>query len=108
MAGGEFSVIEAQVDSFGLCKIGLSYVGALDVLHRDSIIETPLSLHYYKKGVRTCPIQNLMTARSSQGYDIKLCLYSDESIIDLDTLSTGHVSHRNTKLDALLKIKTLH
>jgi hypothetical protein len=106
--GGEFSTIETQLDNVGLCKVGLSYVGALDILHRNSVIEAPLSLHYYKKGVRTCPIQNLITSRNSQGHNIKLCFYSDESLIDLDTLSAGHISERNVKLDVLLKLKTLH
>lgn len=103
-AGGEFIIANTSDDQIGLCKLGLNYVGAIDVLNRDAQIEVPLSLHYYKKGVQACSTQNLTIVNTLEGEEISVCLYSDDSVIDIETLASGYLSQRNAALNAFLGI----
>jgi hypothetical protein len=101
--GGQFLVVSSEEDQIGLCKIGLSYVGAIDILNRDAQIEIPLSLNYYKKGVQACPSKNITLVYAIGGDDeISVCMYNDNSIIDIETLSSGFMNDRNTELNKVL------
>lgn len=100
--GGQFFVSQIPDDQIGLCKIGQSVVGAIDVLNKDAQIEVPLSLHYYASGVKVCPPQNLTTLNDVNQNEFTVCMYSDESVIDIETLNSGFASHRNVLLDKVL------
>ncbi len=102
-AQGQFLVVNASEDQIGLCKLGPSLVGAIDLLNKDAQIEIPLSLHNYKKGVQTCTTRNLMTFTTFEGEEIMVCYYSDGSVIDLETLSSGKNSERNTQLNIAIR-----
>jgi hypothetical protein len=100
--GGQFFVSQVLDDQIGLCKIGQSVVGSIDILNRDAQIEVPLSLHYYASGVKVCPPQNLTTLNDANQNEFTVCMYSDDSVIDIETLNSGFESHRNLQLDAIL------
>jgi hypothetical protein len=100
--GGQFFVVNSAFDEIGLCRIDASLVGAIDILNRDSGIEVPLSLYNYKKGVKSCSTQNLTTLYTFEGEPIYVCLYSDGSILDVETLTTGKDSPRNQELNKVI------
>lgn len=103
--GGQFSVINSEFDQIGLCLIGPSIVGAIDILNRDAAIEIPLSLYNYRKGIMTCSTQNLTVLTTQHGNPLYVCLYSDGSLIDIDTLKAGKASLRNVELNRALAIQ---
>lgn len=100
--GGQFFVVNSTFDEIGLCRIDAALVGAIDILNRDSGIEVPLSLNNYKKGVKYCSTQNLTTLYTFEGEPIYVCQYSDGSILDVETLTTGKDSPRNQELNKVL------
>jgi hypothetical protein len=100
--GGQFFVVDAEFDEVGLCRIDAALVGSIDILNRDSGIEVPLSLFNYKKGVKSCSSQNLTTLYTFEGESIYVCQYSDGSILDVETLTTGKNSPRNFELNKVL------
>lgn len=102
--GGEFLVVNGDYDQYGICRIGNSIIGAIDILNRDSAIEVPLSLFNYKKGVKVCPTQNLASLSTFEGMILNVCQYSDTSIIDLNTLSNGKDSPLNSELNKALNL----
>ena len=104
-AGGQFFVVNGDYDQYGICKFGQSLVGAIDILNRDSAIDVPLSLFNYKRGVKVCPTQNLTTLTTFEGDPLYVCQYSDLSIIDVETLTSGKDSERNLELNKALKLK---
>jgi hypothetical protein len=100
--GGQFFVVNSEFDEVGLCRINTALVGSIDILNRDSGIEVPLSLFNYKKGVKSCATQNLTTLYTFEGESIYVCQYSDGSILDVETLTTGKESPRNLELNKVL------
>lgn len=104
-SGGEFFVVNTENDQIGLCKLGLSVVGSIDILNKSAQIEIPLSLFNYRRGVKVCPSQNLTEFTTFEGDKIYVCQYSDGSVIDVETLTSGKDSGRNTQLDAALSFR---
>lgn len=102
MVGGVFIVVNAPGDQIGLCKLGPSLVGSIDILNKDARIEVPLSLYNYKKGVQLCSPQNMAVMTTFDGEEISVCQYYDGSIIDIETLANGKYSNRNTQLNKVL------
>ena len=101
-AGGTFFVVNSIDDQIGLCKLGLSLVGAIDILNKDARIEVPLSLHNYKKGILVCESSNITTLRTFEGHEISVCMYYDGSVIDIETLASGKNNPRNQELNSVL------
>ena len=87
--GGQFAVITSEYDQIGLCAIGSSIVGAIDILNKDAAIEIPLSLYNYRKGVLSCNRANLTLLTTMNGNQLYLCMYSDGSLIDIDIAKAG-------------------
>lgn len=102
ISGGQFLVGETTDDQIGLCQLGVSLVGAIDILNKNARIEIPLSLHNYKRGVRECVEQNLARIYIDQNRTVDVCLYSDGTLIDLDTLRSGKENPRNFRLNRAL------
>lgn len=100
--GGQFFVANSQFDQFGLCKIGLSIVGAVDILNRNAQIEYPASLYNYTRGIQVCTQFNRNTLTTLEGETLEVCLYSDSTIIDIETLASGKNSGRNPELNKVL------
>lgn len=100
--GGQFFVVNSEFDEIGICRIDSALVGAIDILNRDAGIEVPLSIFNYKKGVKSCSSQNLTTLYTFEGESIYVCQYSDGSILDVETLTTGKDSPRNQELNKVI------
>lgn len=101
-AGGQFMVVNSTEDQIGLCKLGPSLIGSIDLLNKDARIEVPLSLHNYKKGVQVCGSQNRTILTTFDGEEISFCQYYDGSVIDIETLASGKNSGRNPELNSVL------
>ncbi|AGH94797.1 hypothetical protein [Pseudobdellovibrio exovorus] len=102
IAGGQYFEIEFDFDEIGLCLVGESLVGSRDLLNKNARIEIPLSLHHYRRGVRTCTAANMQTLQLGDLGRVDVCLYSDGSVIDLATLLSGKEHNRNAKLNKAL------
>lgn len=102
IAGGKYTQIEVDYEEVGVCLVGESIVGSRDLFNKNARIEVPLSLHNYRKGVRTCATANMYTIEFEGSGSVDVCLYSDDSLIDLATLFTGKDHPRNKKLSRTL------
>ena len=102
LVGGQFFVANSQFDQIGLCKIGLSVVGAIDLLNRDAQIEYPASIYNYVRGIQVCNQLNHTTLKTTEGEIIYVCQYSDGSLVDIETLASGKNSGRNLELNKVL------
>lgn len=102
IAQGDFMIVNTSYDQIGLCKVGPSYVGAIDLLNKDAQIEVPFSLYSYKKGFQSCADRNLVTLTMLDGQKLDVCYYSDGTLIDLETLTTGKNDPRNQLLNTAL------
>ncbi|MEQ1722073.1 MAG: hypothetical protein ABL930_02790 [Pseudobdellovibrio sp.] len=102
VVGGQFLVMISDEDQVGVCHIGLSLVGAIDILNKDSRIEAPLSLSHYKRGIQVCQSQNITTLTTFEGEKVTFCQYNDGSFIDIETVASGKVSGRNLELNKAL------
>ncbi len=100
--GGQFLVMNSEDDQIGLCKLGLSLVGSIDILNKDSRIEVPLSLSHYKRSIQVCQPQNITSLVTFEGEEVTFCRYSDGSLIDIETLASGKNNDRNTVLNKVL------
>ena len=103
--GGQFAVVDSDFEQIGLCLLGPSIVGAIDILNKDAALEIPLSLYNYRKGVMSCSPHNLTKLTTLSGNPLLVCLYSDGSLIDIDTLNSGKASLRNVELNRALAIR---
>jgi hypothetical protein len=79
VVSGEFLVLISDEEQVGVCQLGLSLVGAIDLLNKDSRIEAPLSLSHYKRGIKICQPQNYTTLISFEGEKITFSQYNDGS-----------------------------
>lgn len=105
VVGGQFAVIDSDFDQVGLCLLGSSVVGAIDILNKDAALEIPLSLYNYRKGIMSCTAENLTKLITMQGTPLFVCLYSDGSLMDIGTLTSGKSSLRNVELNRALAVR---
>ena len=101
--GGEFVVVETADDQIGLCRVGSSYIGALDLVKYLTEDTLSFSVEVYIQGVTSCdPLGTSRSFKSLEGQIIRICLYQDGSTIELLTLQSGKHSVENTKLNQIL------
>jgi hypothetical protein len=89
-------------DQIGLCKIGNSFVGALDLVNFAQN-QTSDSLVNYAQREKNCKGNEVKVLISAEDVSFKtLCQLSDGSLIDLETLNSGRDSVRNSALNMAL------
>lgn len=98
--GGEFVVAHIPFDQVGLCKVGSSYVGAIDSMNYFYENKMDLSVALYSSGDSSCP--NYYRATSLEGDMIELCLYEDGSIMDYLTVILSKYNPANSALNQFL------
>ena len=91
LAGGQFTEVKTSNDQIGLCEFGHSYLGSLDVLNYLNQILVPTSVANYKDQITICEGEVIVTQVLNTKVNITICQFSDGSIIDLKTLSHGHL-----------------
>lgn len=102
LAGGEFTVVELSDDQWALCKIGTSYVGAIDVMSFNTQTAEPIAFLEYAEEHTECH-GNLTTATLlNTTTTIQLCRYNDDSFIDTTTLTKGVQSSDNSVFNKYL------
>lgn len=88
-----------------LCALNTNLVGALDVVHFKNKIKMPLSLKAYIAGKTICQGQTRLETWGNGSMQVaaRVCVFSDDSMIDLDTLSKGFNSASNAALNQFLQ-----
>lgn len=103
VANGQFFVLDTGLDQLGLCRIGYSVIGAIDLLNKDAAIEDmPFSVYEYSRGATTCEPDHVTTFPNPGGSALKVCYYDDGSLIDLQTLIRGRNHPNNWYLNKAL------
>lgn len=100
--GGEFVVADNTFDQIGLCKVGNSYIGTIDLMNFFYENKSNLSVSQYSAGVISCP--TLVTSTSLEGATIQLCVYEDNSVLDFQTVMNSKYSFENAALNLFLGI----
>jgi hypothetical protein len=105
VANGQFFRVDTGLDQIGLCRIGRSVIGAIDLLNKDADIEDmPMSILDFQNGVTTCDSSHIVIFPNPAGRTLKACYYDDGSIIDLMTLNLGRNSQLNEQLNRVLNL----
>jgi len=108
IAGGEFITANIKIgktqDEIGLCQFDSAYVGAVDVIRfLDSQRNTkPMSFNEYANGEKLCSGQIALARIVDSELSFKVCIYPDQSIMDMPTLITGVFAEQNFKLNTFL------
>jgi hypothetical protein len=106
IANGQFFLVDTGLDEIGLCRIGHSVIGTIDLLKKDADIEdAPSSLVDYRRGVTNCEPSHIVAIPNPAGSNLKACFYDDGSIIDLMTLNLGRYNKLNDQLNRALNLK---
>ncbi len=102
---GEFLSVDLGNDQVGLCKIGNSYVGALDLVYlaQNQTSESLISYAQREKNCQGNEVQVVISDDANLKTNFKtLCQLSDGSLIDIDTLNSGRDSVENSALNMAL------
>lgn len=105
VASGQFFVLDTGLDQIGLCRLGPSVIGAIDLLNKDADVEdVPASIYEYRNGVTFCEPAHVASFPNPNGTVLKVCYYDDGSIIDLQTLVRGKNHPQNYSLSKALDL----
>jgi hypothetical protein len=89
---------ESVTEEIALCKLGQSYIGALDValaIHKSDDYQTPLSFTEVMSTDNNCSGQVMRGLVLGTQIFLDLCIYDDHSSVDLKTLKNGPSSELN-------------
>jgi len=107
-SGGQFVVADmywhGQNDQVGFCKFGLATAGALDVM---SFIDSqknllPQAFADYSNGITTCSGEVVTARLVNSSTQMNVCIYSDNSMIDVATLISGKEASQNQLFNLFL------
>jgi hypothetical protein len=100
---GEFTTLQIDNDNVGLCKIGNSFIGSLDLvlLLENEVSESILNYSNHKL---SCQGKIFDVFLLSANLPTSLCVHDDGSILDLKTLNLGRNSVENTALNTALDL----
>ncbi len=98
---GEFIVADIENDQVALCKIGHSYIGALDLVYLTSNQPTESLINYSHRQL-SCLGKEIQTTVNDSGELKLLCLHDDGSLIDVESLQLGRDSAQNLVLNSAL------
>jgi hypothetical protein len=103
--GGVFVAVNSGSDQIGLCKFGSAYIGTIDLIHFVDKSITAQSIETYTNSIKSCePYAESAQVQVLQGPILNVCLFSDGSIIESRTLSTGRENLNNAKLNKALNL----
>ncbi len=83
---GEFSSETSGTDEIGLCQIGTSKIGTIDLMKYFYENVSTLSVQSFMSQQKVCSDGQVLTLTKDNGLATVYCLYSDYSIIDLKSL----------------------
>jgi len=102
---GQFFLVDTGLDQIGLCRVGSSVIGAIDLLNKNADIEdAPSSIVDYKNGVTACNSNHIVSFPNPAGRALKACYYDDGSVIDMMTLARGRNNPLNQQLNRALNL----
>lgn len=98
---GEFIVAPIENDQVALCKIGSSYIGALDLVYLNSNQPSESLLNYAHRKL-SCAGKEIQTVVNEFGVFKLMCLHEDGSLMDVQSLTLGRDSSMNSALNSAL------
>jgi putative hemolysin len=102
--GGEFVAANTDTDQIGLCRFGQAYIGSIDLV-RFVDKSSPDSIETYTNNIQSCePYAQTKQVQILQGPCLNVCVFSDGSIIESQTLSNGRQNFNNAKLNKALNL----
>lgn len=105
-ARGDFDQVRIGKELVGICQIGSSTIGAMDLVDLGGPYQgSAISLESYGQGLRGCTSGSgkVITAKSeSDKKALNLCLYHDGSLMDVKTIAMGKKSVHNRSLNNII------
>lgn len=107
-SGGQFIVADlywhGQNDQVGFCKFGLSTVGALDVMNFVDSQKNSVAQAFadYSNGITTCAGEVVTARLVNTSTQMNVCVYSDNSMIDIATIISGKEAAQNQLFNSFL------
>jgi hypothetical protein len=98
--GGEFVVAQIPLNQIGLCKIGKSYVGTIDLMNFFYENKNDLSILNYSSANTACP--ETVTATTLEQVTVQLCFFADGSTMDYRSVMNSKFSIENLALNQFL------
>ena len=100
--GVEFTVADVPGDQYGFCKVGFSFVGAIDMMNYFWEQKTPQSIENYIAGNTKCPNVEELSMPLLDGGVQTFCFFEDGSVMDSITLQLGRNNSANQPLNQFL------
>lgn len=103
---GTYFEAKSEVDLFGFCAFNNSIIGTLDLVRYFQDTANVVSIRTYLNNIRNCePFGHLVTLTTVEGEVTMFCAFSDGSMIDHKTLTTGIYDQRNERFNLALGIQ---
>lgn len=83
---GEFSSEGSGLDEIGVCQIGQSKIGTIDLMKYFYENVATLSIQSFLSQQKVCLSGQIVSLVKDNGMATRYCLYSDYSILDLNSL----------------------
>lgn len=105
---GQFIVADlywhGQNDQVSFCKFGLSTVGALDVMNFVDSQKNSVAQAFadYSNGITTCAGEVVTARLVNTSTQMNVCVYSDNSMIDIATIISGKEAAQNQLFNSFL------
>jgi len=107
-ARGDFDQVKIAKELVGICQIGSSTIGAMDLVDLGGPYKgSATSLEAYGQGLRACSSGSgkvIKVKSVAEKKDFSLCLYHDGSLMDVKTISTGKQAGQNRSLNTIIGI----
>ena len=100
--GGEFISIDLNNTQVGVCKLGNSYIGSMDLVAWNNS-RAPKSIEQYISRQQLC-FGGQVNVQVNSTPQI-LCVYDDGSMLDLNTVLLGRDSKQNVFLNIALDLQ---
>jgi len=103
LSGGSFFTVDFPNDQVGVCQLDGSIIGALDLMYARTMGTQKRSVMEYLNSPTVCT-GALLQITNTEGRLLPTCLYLDGSMLDVESLTAGKNSYRNSKLNSALRL----
>ena len=102
---GTYFEAKNEVDLFGFCAFNESVIGTLDLVRYFHDTNNVISIRTYLNNIKNCePYGRVVTLTTVEGTATVFCTFSDASMIDHKTLTTGIYDKRNERFNFALGV----
>ncbi|MEZ0391920.1 MAG: hypothetical protein ACAH59_06880 [Pseudobdellovibrionaceae bacterium] len=106
ITGGEFHAVRALNDEFGFCTYESAMMDSISLLLVTTSSQKTLAVQAFESGLQCSQSQgSVVRGEDLENKKFDLCVFSDESLVELGTLQAGPNASANTGLMKALQMR---